>query len=71
MKDTVGARVATLRAQRGMSLRQLADGADIAPSTIHRLECDRTRDPGIWTLVAIAHALDVGVATLWMGARPP
>ena len=70
-QDTIGARVATIRRQRGMTLQQVGDRSGLPPSTVQRIEHDRTKDPGVWTLHAIAHALDVSLSTLWMGATRP
>ena len=68
-----------LREAKGLSLRDLADIADVGFDTIGRLERAETPNPGIGTLIALARALRVPPENLlkaYQGidpdeARPP
>jgi transcriptional regulator with XRE-family HTH domain len=62
--ERVGAVVRTVRAQRGWSIRELAERAGVSPvqlSRVERLKASPTEE----TIRALAAALDVPVATLF------
>lgn len=68
---TLGGNVARLRELRGMSLSALADSAGgLAKSYLAKLEKGEVENPGLRTMSAIAHALDVTVADLLRTAEP-
>lgn len=60
---TVGANVRGLRLKRGLTQQQLADRADIAISTVTRIETDR-HTPRLDVLLRVADTLGVASATL-------
>lgn len=62
-------RIEEIRQSKGMSLRMLADLADINKDSIVNLENGRT-DPKLSTLLAVADALNVPLAELFDEPQP-
>jgi transcriptional regulator with XRE-family HTH domain len=64
----LGARIKSLRSDRGFSQSELADAADISEEWVRRLERG-AKAPSIATLAAISKALGVSIASLfaWHG----
>ncbi|MEJ3659085.1 XRE family transcriptional regulator [Actinomycetes bacterium KLBMP 9759] len=67
---TVGRNVRALRQQRRMTIDGLAAAAGVSRGTVIQIETART-NPSIGTLVALAAALRVGVASLVDGDAEP
>jgi len=63
---SLGARIKSLRLERGLQQRQLAEKADLAPSMVSQIESGRLT-PSLNTLRKIADALGVTIATLFDG----
>jgi transcriptional regulator with XRE-family HTH domain len=63
-----GRNVARVRAQRGLSQDALAEKADLDRTYISGIERG-VRNPGIKTVIRIAHALNVNVGDLCKGAN--
>jgi transcriptional regulator with XRE-family HTH domain len=63
---TLGARIKTLRQERTLQQRQLAEKADLTPSMVSQIESGRLT-PSLNTLGRIAAALGVPIATLFDG----
>lgn len=61
--DTIGQRIAALRAQRSMSIRQLAQAARVSPATLSRLERGMTKT-SIHTILRIADAFGIDVGCI-------
>lgn len=62
-QEALGQAIRTLRAERGLTQRQLADAADINETWISHIEAGRT-NPAWGTVVRIAGALGVRVSEL-------
>jgi transcriptional regulator with XRE-family HTH domain len=62
----LGARIKSLRLERELQQRQLAEKADLAPSMVSQIESGRLT-PSLNTLRKIADALGVTIATLFDG----
>lgn len=60
----LGERIALLRAERGMSLGDLAEVAELAKSYLSKVEKGEVLNPGLSTLTDIADALGVTVHDL-------
>jgi transcriptional regulator with XRE-family HTH domain len=67
-KQTLGERMAQLRASRGFSQAELARRAGFHPSFISQLEAGKRKGQNYETLTALSEALGVEVKTL-MGFR--
>lgn len=65
--DTFSARLASARALRGYSLRDLAGRAGLTHNGLWKLESAADADPKLSTVVALAAALDVDFAWLAIG----
>jgi XRE family transcriptional regulator, regulator of sulfur utilization len=65
----VGARVAALRRERGLSLSELARRAGVGKATLSGLEAG-TRNPTLDTLQAVAAALAVPITAVVAGSGP-
>lgn len=61
----VGARVAVLRKERGLTQAQVAERAGLTPEHVSRVENAATSNPGLATLVALAGALGVELRELF------
>lgn len=70
MSIDVSEAVKAIRELRGMSISELARRAGLSKATVSDIEANANRSPGLDTLVRIADALDVHVATL-MGVDGP
>jgi transcriptional regulator with XRE-family HTH domain len=65
----LGARIKTLRTERELQQRQLAEKAELTPSMVSQIESGRLT-PSLNTLGRIASALGVSIATLFDGQAP-
>lgn len=65
-----GANLARERQRQAHTMRSLARRAGMHASEISRLERGQ-RDPRLWTMVRLAHALDVPLIDLLIGVHPP
>jgi len=63
---SLGARIKSLRLERELQQRQLAEKADLAPSMVSQIESGRLT-PSLNTLRKVADALGVTIATLFDG----
>ncbi|WP_034263861.1 helix-turn-helix domain-containing protein [Actinospica robiniae] len=63
LAQEIGRRIQALRAERGISLSELARGAQLGKATLSTVEAG-TRNPTLETLYAIAARLDVPLAAL-------
>jgi transcriptional regulator with XRE-family HTH domain len=66
--EVLAARLRVLRTDGGLTQEQLAVRAQIAVSTLRKIESGRVIEPGYFTMLSIAHALGVDVGEL---ARHP
>jgi len=62
----LGARIKSLRNERGLQQRQLAEKADLTPSMVSQIESGRLT-PSLHTLGKVAVALGVPIASLFDG----
>ena len=65
----LGAHLRTLRLARGLGREETATAAGISPVTLARLEQERTVDPGLFTIAALAEVLGTTVDDLLAAAR--
>src|SRR3989442_6780110 len=63
---SLGERIKSLRLERDLQQRQLAEKADLTPSMVSQIESGRLT-PSLHTLGRIAAALGVPIATLFEG----
>lgn len=68
MLASLGARIRSLREERGMKLKELADAAGLSDAFVSRLERGQVSS-SVANLIQIAEALDVGITELF--ANPP
>lgn len=64
----VGRKIHELREQRGLTLRQLSEKADVSPSTIQKIEKNLI-SPTLGTVLRIARGLGISIESL-VDARP-
>jgi len=64
----VGRRIRELREQRGLTLRQLSEKADVSPSTIQKIEKNLI-SPSLGTVLRIAKGLETTIESL-LNAHP-
>jgi transcriptional regulator with XRE-family HTH domain len=69
VKATVGANVRRARIRRGLTQAELAELAELDPRTVQRLEAGDVA--GLPSIVVVADALGVSVASLFRAAQPP
>jgi transcriptional regulator with XRE-family HTH domain len=62
---TIGSKIKDLRKGRGMTLQQVADGAECTAAYISQLEHDKT-SPSIATLKKVAHILGVRIVDFFL-----
>jgi transcriptional regulator with XRE-family HTH domain len=67
--ECLGARVRTLRRQRGLTLKALGRRAGLSHPFLSQLERGLAR-PSVGSVERIARALDVSVGALWTAPRP-
>ena len=60
----LGERIQKLRQERGFTQESLADEAGISRAYVNQLENGRSKNPSIWTILAIAKALKLEVEYL-------
>lgn len=68
--DGLGARIRRERNSQGMTLRQVADLADVSVSFLSQIERDEAK-PSVGTLHAVASALGMTLAQFFNSGRPP
>ncbi|MFG1361191.1 cupin domain-containing protein [Xanthobacter pseudotagetidis] len=62
--EGIGARIKLLRAERGLSLNELARAAEISPGTLSQIERDRA-SPSMRTLTKVRQALGLGIGAFF------
>jgi len=62
--EQLAARLRALRMARGLTQEQLAARAQVAVSTLRKIESVRVVEPGYFTVLSIAAALDVDLDPL-------
>ncbi|MFY1668543.1 helix-turn-helix domain-containing protein [Plantactinospora sp. WMMB334] len=62
--EVLAARLRTLRAHSGLTQEQLAGRAQVAVSTLRKIESGRVIEPGYFTMLSIANALGVDLREL-------
>ncbi|WP_066314128.1 XRE family transcriptional regulator [Bacillus sp. FJAT-29814] len=65
----IGDRIKKLRKQKGISLTELADRADISKSYLSNIERNLNQNPSIHFLMKLAKPLDVSIEYLLTGAE--
>ncbi len=70
LRQAIGARIATIRADRRITQEQLAERVGAAPQTIRRIERGRTTPP-LGRLLAISDALGIRLLDLFDAADAP
>ena len=68
-EEQIGARIRTLRIDRGLTLAEVADKTNFSRSYLSKLEHSKTAPP-VATLSAIADALGVHIADIFAEAEP-
>jgi transcriptional regulator with XRE-family HTH domain len=66
--STLGALLASARADHGLSLQEVATSAGCSPGYVHKLESDRVHTPSPRVLAGLANALGLGYADLMAAA---
>lgn len=59
------------RKERGLSQKQLAQLSGVKQSTISMIETDDQRNPGIYTVEALAQAMGLGIMDLYQPDSTP
>ncbi|SEU23945.1 Transcriptional regulator, contains XRE-family HTH domain [Paenibacillus sp. NFR01] len=67
MQDNMGSRIHQLRLEKGLSLSELADKADVAKSYLSNVERNIQSNPSIQFIEKIADALQVSIHALLYG----
>ncbi|MEV4495027.1 helix-turn-helix transcriptional regulator [Micromonospora arborensis] len=62
--EILATRLRTLRAERGLTQEQLAGRAQVAVSTLRKIESGRVIEPGYFTMVSLANALGIELREL-------
>jgi transcriptional regulator with XRE-family HTH domain len=57
-------RLRTLRIDRGLTQEQLAGRAQVAVSTLRKIESGRVIEPGYFTMLSLANALGIDLREL-------
>jgi XRE family transcriptional regulator of biofilm formation len=70
MAEQIGERIQKLRQDRGYSLSELAEKADVAKSYLSNVERNIQSNPSISFIEKIADALNVSINLLLYGDRP-
>lgn len=70
MAERIGERIQKIRQDRGYSLSELADKADVAKSYLSNVERNIQSNPSISFIEKIADALNVSINLLLYGDRP-
>ncbi|WP_435922296.1 helix-turn-helix domain-containing protein [Paenibacillus sp. DYY-L-2] len=71
MADNIGERIQKIRQDRGYSLSELADKADVAKSYLSNVERGIQSNPSISFIEKIADALNVSIHSLLYGDHSP
>ncbi|HEY5249772.1 MAG TPA: helix-turn-helix transcriptional regulator [Dermatophilaceae bacterium] len=64
-QSQLGAALQSARARAGLTVRQLAEAADMTPATVSRIETGQIKSPRPEHLVRLARALDVDLEDLY------
>jgi len=62
--NRLSSRLRSLRHNRGITQEQLAASAQVAVSTLRKIESGRVVEPGYFTVLSLASALGVGLRDL-------
>lgn len=62
--DVLATRLRVLRADRGLTQEQLAGRAQVAVSTLRKIESGRVIEPGYFTVLSLANALGIDLREL-------
>ncbi|WP_432955955.1 helix-turn-helix domain-containing protein [Micromonospora haikouensis] len=62
--EVLATRLRTLRTDRGLTQEQLAGRAQIAVSTLRKIESGRVIEPGYFTMLSLANALGIDLREL-------
>jgi len=62
--EVLAARLRALRADRGLTQEQLASRAQVAVSTLRKIESGRVIEPGYFTMLSLANALGIDLSEL-------
>lgn len=62
--EVLATRLRTLRTDRGLTQEQLAGLAQVAVSTLRKIESGRVIEPGYFTMLSLANALGIDLREL-------
>ncbi|WP_405428974.1 helix-turn-helix domain-containing protein [Micromonospora sp. NBC_00617] len=62
--EILATRLRTLRTERGLTQEQLAGRAQVAVSTLRKIESGRVIEPGYFTMLSLANALGIELREL-------
>jgi len=62
--EVLATRLRTLRSQRGLTQEQLAHQAQVAVSTLRKIESGHVIEPGYFTVLSLANALGIDLTDL-------
>lgn len=68
---TLGRLLSNARQEAGLTMRQLAERADVQLTVLHRLSNDEVQDPKPAQLIRLAEALELNAAELFLLAGVP
>lgn len=63
-EESLAEYVAFARRSRGVTLDDLVRSTDLSLGTIRKIEEGRTRNPGIFTVLRLWHALDLPISAI-------
>lgn len=69
MANRYGSRLRAARANRGLSLRAVAQAAGMSPSLLSRIESGQVPNPGIETVERICRVLEIEIGEIARGKR--
>jgi transcriptional regulator with XRE-family HTH domain len=62
--QTLAARLRAVRTRKGLTQQQLAGRAQVAVSTLRKIESGRVVEPGYFTMLSLANALGIELREL-------
>ncbi|WP_442934131.1 helix-turn-helix domain-containing protein [Micromonospora sp. CPCC 205561] len=69
--EVLATRLRALRTERGLTQEQLAGRAQVAVSTLRKIESGRVIEPGYFTMLSLANALGIELRELaWLHDSP-